>query len=535
MSTDDRLNRHLAAQARAISLAPADPAEIRRRGASRRGRRRVAVVACAAVLGVVATSVATIDDGGRDTSIASDSGTASVVPSSYDWTVVTPVRGLGYSRSQVHLASGAVYGLSTAPGAAGEDAHSEPPQLYRSDDGAEWATVELPDGFSPSYLAASGDTLYAIGTAPAGGDARKLVVAASDDGAGSWSELALPAEVEELDARYPGQISISQPTVAALDATHLVASVVVTTVVDVSRIPGSEGDITWEYTDDGIVVSPAGECPGPEAERGWACHDAAAPSTTSVGADGEANTGTVRQAEGAPGQARTYTWDELGVPAELRDHVHGRTYVYASADGSTFEPVTLPGGDLRGWGAEIVATEAGYHLFAGGSSDGAAPTTTVLRSADGFTWEPAGELAGSPQAAGVLAGQPAVTVFGAEGTTAVHVGRDDGSWAPVDLGALLDGSDGAGVYEVAFGPLGMAAVVGTTDGGDGAPELHLLHTADGVTFSRLEVQEAAGDPVGISSGVSVTADAIVLRLAEPSDGDDDTPPVQRVLVGTPTS
>ena len=56
---------------------------------------------------------------------------------------------------------------------------SGPPTLYRSDDGAEWSQVGPPDGVRTSALAASGDTLYALGTAPAGGGTRDLVVATS--------------------------------------------------------------------------------------------------------------------------------------------------------------------------------------------------------------------------------------------------------------------------------------------------------------------------------------------------------------------
>ncbi len=535
MSTDDRLSRHLAAQASTISLAPADPAEVKRRGARRRNRRRVAVVGCAAALALVATSVATLDAGDRDDSLALGSGEVSVDRSTYDWTVVTPTSGLGFSRSQVQLAGGALYGLSSAPGAAVEANQAEPPRLYRSDDGAEWEAVELPDELSASSLAASGDTLYAIGTAPAGGGSRDLVVVASSDRARTWSQLELPSEVRELDARHPGKVAISSLSIAARDATHLVASVVVTTVVDFSVVPESGGATRWEYTDDGLTVHAVEAC-SVGTSGGAACEDpAVAPSTTAVGPGGEITTDTVRQAGGEPDSIiGTYSWDELGVAPELRAMVRGRTYLYASDDGATFRPVDLPEG-TGGWGSQVVATDDGYHLFAPRSGTASQATTMVLRSGDGHTWTRSGELAGSPLRSGSLAGRPAVALYQPDGTTVLRAGLEDGSWATTDLSALLDGETGkVDVYEVAFGPLGLAAVVAVRDGDDAVPALHLLHSTDGVAFATVAVRDALADLDGHTSRLSVTADGIFLSLTGPPDDDDTTPPTQRVLVGTPT-
>src|SRR3546814_17184548 len=94
----------------------------------------------------------------------------------------SPNSGLGYSSDSAIVGS-SVYRLSTAPGPA-DDGRAYPAgsHLYRSDDGTEWSEVALPDGLQASALGASDGALYAIGTAPAGGAARELVVAASTAG-----------------------------------------------------------------------------------------------------------------------------------------------------------------------------------------------------------------------------------------------------------------------------------------------------------------------------------------------------------------
>ena len=162
MNDDDRLSRHLAASADAITLTPADPAAAVRRGTRRRNRRRAAIGGVAAVA-VAATTFSVLDR--QPTPVDSDLAAAGVVASPFDWTVVEPATGLGYSRSAT-LADGSLYSLSTAPGPYDEQSSFEP-HLYRSADGAEWAEVSLPDDMRASSIATDGGSLYAIGTAPA--------------------------------------------------------------------------------------------------------------------------------------------------------------------------------------------------------------------------------------------------------------------------------------------------------------------------------------------------------------------------------
>jgi hypothetical protein len=518
---DDRLHRALADQADAILLTPGDAGSVMRRGAARRNRRRGAVVAVAA-LAVVATSLAVVDRGEPDATV--DSGVAAtLVASPYDWTAVSPRSGLGYSGSVAEL-DGAVYRLSTAPGPVDPDAVTFEPHLYRSEDGAEWAEVSLPDGMRPSSLTASDGALYAVGTAPAGGDTRSVVVSASVDGASSWTSVTLPSDVAELESRFPGQVQVGQPMLAALDASHLVAAVTVSATPDIEALLPDEADpeAGWEITPEGVTLYRLEPCTDGEAAG-------CVPGPTStVAADPVAVDGaiTADRAASEPKVAGTYTWDELGIDPELRDLIVGRTYVYASDDGATFSRADLPEGTV-GSNGQVLATADGYWLVLSAQQRDAA-VTRVLRSADGRTWTGAGSLPGWVGAAGVLAGRLAVGVYGVEGPLTVQLSQADGSWLPLDLVQAV-GMDPtkAGVGELAFGPLGLAATVWEGE------EAYLVHSADGSTVSAVRLADHLTGPLGGVLGLDVSADAITVRVGGAVDDDPATPPTQQVLVGTP--
>lgn len=555
MTTDDRISRHLADQAGTLSLSPADPADIKRRGARRRHRRRGALVGTAAALAVLATSVAVVDRGDPDESVVLGNGELAVTPSAFDWTLVQPETGLGYGRSIVQTADGAVYGLSTAPGADGTDDGDFAPALYRSGDGAEWEPVALPDGVNVSSLGSSGDTLYAIGTAPAANGGRTLVVAAGDGG-GDWSQTELPGELADLEARFPGrQISISEPTVAARDDDEVVATVVVTANPDVpALLPEGVDSTNWETTPEGVVVYELVPCEneaedcfgvdprGVEAEERRAAaaeleaERPSGPSTSLVDPDGEVTTDTVRQAGWLEGgeqpmrlqESTRYTWDELGLDPELQELVGGRTFVYSSHDGGPFERSAVPS-ELSGYGSQLIRVDDGYRLFLGSHAEGSS-TTQVLRSSDGRTWADGGTVPGSPMSAGAIGGRAAVALFTDDGSSVVRVEQAGGTWSNLDLASAVDtGDTPVGVGEVAFGPLGMLAWAWTDNG---SPNGSLVHTTDGTNVSVIDVSDHLDG--GALLGLAVTADAFVARIGDGPDGDRSTPPTQRVLVGTPT-
>jgi len=520
MNDDDRLSRYLADQAGTITLTPGDPGAAARRGARRRNRRRAAIAGVATVA-VAASTFTVMDRGEPDAKVDSNlaASAAAVVASPFDWTVVAPEVGLGYSRSSA-LVDGAVYSLSTEPGPY-DDLGSYEASLYRSDDGTDWTEVAVPPGMRPSSLASSGDTLYAIGTAPAGGGGRDLVVSASTDGAASWSSVTLPADVAALEARHPGQIVISQPAVAATDATHLVASVVVSATPDVAALLPDEVDPNagWEINSEGVRLFELVPCDDEASEE---CSVYAEPAR-----DGKAVETLDDPEPMQPKVKATYTWDQLGLDPELRALIGGQTLVYVSDDGSTFEPATLPE-DSSGWGGQLVAADDGYRLYLGRALTSTA-TTQVLRSADGHTWTTAATLPGSPQSAGLLGDHPAVGMWVEEGGLQVQVEQPDGSYVALDLLAAVDGADGkAGVADLAFGPLGLAALVWADES---AGSTHLVHSVDGTSLSSVALSDHVGR--NIPMGISVTADAVFVRVDGPSDDDPATMPTQQVLVGTP--
>ena len=71
-------------------------------------------------------------------------------------------------------------------------------------------------------------------------------------------------------------------------------------------------------------------------------------------------------------------------------------------------------------------------------------------------------------------------------------------------------------------------------GGRDASVPHLVHSADGVHLSSVDLEDELGSATPNVIGLTVTADAIFVRIGGPVDDDPSTPPVQRVLVGTPT-
>jgi hypothetical protein len=526
VNDDDRLHRYLTDRAEGITLAPGNADAVVRRASRRRLRRRGVVLTSAAVLSVVGTT-AVLRHGDSDQSVHV-AGNPGAAPSTYHWSVVKPGHGLAYSNSQAELADGSVYSISSAPGPYDPNKANQGTGLYRTADGKEWAQVDGPSGVTPSDLAATGDDLYALGTAPAGGGA-KSVALATRHGGGDWTTVPLPDDLTALQARHPGQIAIGSLQLAAEDATHLVATVQVGTKLDPQQLRPELKDqnVRTTWTDTGLDVRPLPDCAA-NGDSPVAGADAEQVKAAGI----ECRTQAKDAAEGPVTQH--YSWDELGIDPELRTLVGGRTYAYATSDGHTFQPVDLPGA-AKTYPAGLVALPDGFHLILQDAASGA--TSTVLGSTDGRTWTPEGTLAGSPQSAGVLAGHLAVSTTAQDGTTDVQVRQADGSWHPLGLASAVPTSAGGSAFvgEVAFGPLGVAATAGTFHGKDGGLDhSYVLHSSDGSSVSVEDIGAALGSPRS-PVGILVTADAIAVRLSDPSPdaGKPGHVPTQTVLVGTP--
>ncbi|HEX6423080.1 MAG TPA: hypothetical protein VFZ79_06340 [Acidimicrobiales bacterium] len=521
--TVDRIAHYLHDRAAGIELPPADPARIARRAGRRRHVRRS--VACVAAATVVAGGSVTLAQRGGDARSEVTLDRAAATESPLDWALVEPTAGpIGVRTAATAFTDdGAVYTLSTAPAAEGASVGEvgEPATLYRSDDGAAWAPVRLPGDLWASSLASSGGTLYAVGTSPSGGGAT-YQVAVSGDGGATWSTTDVPSELAELQARYPGEVRTAQPTVAVHDGTVVVSAPVLAALQMDARLPGGLPGWadSWQPTDEGAVVYRSGECDGASLE---------ADSTVAVpcgGAD------TAQRSE-------TFTWAELGVDSDLRDLVlAGRTYVFVSHDGGEFSRADLGDAPVRSTtGSRVVATDDGFTLLL--SRPGSPERTAVLASSDGDAWRPDGELPGYLVDAGTVDGRAAVAVGTVpDPSTSVHLQQADGSWLAVDPRAALDDPHRADAVAVAFGPLGWAATMWVHDGGDGSTEteesrVEVVHSVDGTTLSPVPLDGLVERPALGEVGLTVTADAVVVRITEPGDGDPATVSSQQVVVGTP--
>ncbi len=566
MNETDRLHQYLQDRADMIALPEPEPAGIALRARRRRTVRLTGTITASVivVLGAIALISSTL--GSAPIDLASDHGTSSSLPAAaaLRWTTVDVPDGLGWSVDTVTMADGSLYGLSTAPGPDDPNATAPKPSvLYRSADGRSWQARTLPTGLSPTALATAGGNLYAVGTAPAGGNV-DLVVAASTDGAATWTAAHIPAPAAELRARYPNRISISSPVITTGSA-GIVAAVVVRADPDAARLLaplGVTSENQYQITVSGVDVFAAlpPNCDGPTTGTTPPGDASATPPSTipsggavpaaPPGTEGPQTTGSGPASASAaakrsvdckldPSQRAVtarYTWEQLGLDPALRPLVQGQVHLYHSTDGSTFDDVT-PTGTLFDGAGEVNALVGG--------SDGfrmvldAADHTSVRQvgSADGRTWASTGpDLSGWVQTSGTLVDRPAI-VLTTPTSVQLLTAAPGGGWATTDLGRAVgfstDENRPAAFQTVGFGRLGLVGILLlSTD-----PEHPLIvESRDGQTFTRRPVTELAGPGPWDPTGVVMNADAVTIRLAPipAPDATRTTPPgPERLLVGTP--
>jgi hypothetical protein len=527
---DDRISRALHQQADAITLTPADPTGTMRRGNRRRTRRRAGLAGAVAVVGVLATTVAVRDSGDQQLQLGS---AANAAASTYQWSVVSPRVGLGYGGypgTTAQLADGSIYSISTTPGVQSDPSKPASPALYSSSDGTEWDQRSLPSGSKTYDVAGAGDTLYGIGTAPSGG----IVVSASRDGAATWSTAAqLPDDLVQLKSRHPGQVVLNPPRIAAQDSTHLVVTVTAGANLDLTKLGHPEypqEQYRWAWDESGVQVFeiPRAEC-DPPAKLDTTDSTLAAEGVTSCRAD------AIQAKDASSDPVASFTYDDLGVTGELRELVGGKPFVYVTDDGATFQRADLAEALPASNGMRDVtplATPDGYRLFVTGYTDRGS-AASAFRSSDGHGWAADGSFAGGVSTVGVITGHPAAAVWTDQGGASLMV-EGDGGWTPVDLTHLVATAGGEESYlnSLAFGPLGVAGVVGVVDKESGRSHEYVVHSTDGVQFGVVDIRQHL-DGGGVVSGLVVTPDAIAVRVSKPNDGSTRTPPTQRVLVGTP--
>lgn len=577
---DDRLTRHLRGLAATIELRPGDPAAAVSRAARRRQRRRAGL---GAALGLVAVTTTVVAVGSRpDDELQAGSPFTPLAATEFDWAVVDPDVSATVGNAAV-TTDGTLYGLSTAPGRIDGDSPSDASRrvLYRSADGAEWTQTALPEDLWASDVTAAGDTVYAVGTGAAGGEAGALRLVSSGDGGATWEDLALPLDLAGLRARHPGEISVSGLDVAAGPA-GVVAAVTVQAAPNIeARVPaGVELDLDngWSWDTSGVTIygapeaaslptgAPPAAAPPPPPPAAVAPSAVPPPlaepaSEASTTVPAEASPAPVeaveerdqqpesRGAVGEPPVVATYTWAELGVEGELLELITPRVHLIAAPDGADFREVTVDvdAGRVSST-ATVLATPDGF-LALVQRFDEATDTESIrpFASVDGLAWEAAGpDLPGYLRSAGLLAGRPAVVTDeiprddggGGRVITTLRVQDPAGSWSAVDaLAPLLAGGADATELQVvgaSIGPLGAVVVVHRFEGGGGelaAGASTLVVSTTGADLTVVPVADHVEAPFASITGIIVTADAISATVVEtePGLGVAD----QRVLVGTP--
>lgn len=513
----DTLQQYFTDRAPHLEITGADVATIARRGRARRHRRNA--VRIGAVVGVLAIGGGIVVHGRTDDDQEVASRGAMVV-SPLEWTVVDAPQGIGGLGPfpSATTSDGSIYQLSTGPASA-SGAAANRRVLYRSSDEVTWTATDLPDRLSASSLAADGDRLYAVGTAPAGGGVG--VRLATSSGGTDWSSVEVPLDLAGLDDGFAGRVTTTATQVASARGTTVVA-VAVRGELDATALPaGIDLGDGWGVTATGIdTYQPCLEL------------DAAA---TTAPADAAARACKPDAADTGPEVARHWSWDELGLSAEQGALANGRTYLFAAADGQELTPAGVLAGSP--WQTALLVAPEGFWLVRD-QPDAGTPTTTALLSADGRDWSgPVTELAGYASAAGLVAGRPTI-VLQSDGRPELATLTPGGPQV-TDLGSALGGDrDGFVSSPVAIGPLGVAFTytTGLREDGTGGRTV-VVHTADGTSVAE---QELPAPPAGRTervNNVSVSADAITVRLNSypegTTPGDGGTRPTQRAFVGTP--
>ena len=504
MREDNRFDQYLSARAISIELPPASIASVMDRAARRHRHRRAAVSACAAVAVLTgALSVANLDGAPSTQDIVSRQAGPVLVESSLAWSAVTPKSALSWANSTVLGPSNALYSLSTAPGAVADEDGPVPATLYRSADGIEWMPTPLPDNLNPSSLAASDHLLYAIGTAPAGGNLRAVQLASTSAAGAPWSRVTLPINVATLESRYGVRIGLNRLTVAS-NGPRVVAGVRLQVNEGLERVlPAGADNGGYSLTETGIDVY-------------------SLPTFSDKDAP-------VARKMAAPELAASYTWEQLGIDATLRSLILGETHVFVSDDGTTFVEARLPE-PIRLLGA-LLSTADGFTVV--GATSAGESAIESWSSADGHAWMADGGVAtpGYPLASGTRRGRAIVVVGGqhqaGDQVATVKVQQSNGIWNELRVTDLMRryGVEGEMYASSAgVGPLGAAVVV-SQYGGDEKTHSYLVTTTDGIEASVIDLAPLVGD--GHAGDVRVTADAITVTV------NDNNASSVRLLVGTP--
>lgn len=539
MSVEDQIRSALHDGARGLSVAGRGPGAARDRARRLERRRRAAVPALLTTTVLAgAGAVAWVQSGPRGTAgIDAAAPGHALDADAFEWQPADI--GFGSYASTARADDGTYYVLSTAPGTRYED-HPDgavPQAIYRSSDGVHWEMTPVEGKPWIRSIAARGNGLYAIGTAPAAGGGIATQAAYSRDGGVSWTAADLVSTARTPTADVPLHSTTPEVSFAAGDA-GLVAIVQRRYWVDPNEVLAAAelADApAVEATAAGLVVS---KMKVPEECSSADSREVRVPSTTAPSSDPPAPDAVATGCEITAEGVRTIPWSDLGIESMESLTV---TEVFVSGDGAAWESL----GDTMGAGAgrvaSLVATPDGY--FAGveglySMMSDSAPLTS-FHSVDGRTWAPVEtDLPGGVVHLGAVGNRLVAVGFG--GTT-VYTSPDGGStWNGTALAPLVDPDGEYGdLWITGFdsGPLGTALLVSAMAPG---PEptggaTYLVMSGDGETWtaSRLDGRLSSGSERLWGGSVTVGNDSVSVTVGISSGSGADVTSEARTFLGTP--
>ena len=463
------------------------------RGRRRRRRRLVAETSVITAFAVLASTMLYRRVSTEPaTHVATPAGEVASPSSPFAWSLLDGDSAVGMMQSFATTAAGQLYALSSAPGVT--NANNQTQVLYASTDGHTWAQHALTSGLHLGGLSAIGDSLYAIGTAPAtvGFDA---VVAKSTDQGASWTTVTLPVERGTLASR-------------GLDVG----------VGPLRMVTGPTGTL--------VIAAPYAV----GLERLWPgglpTDEFLQPTVDGLMAQAKNGTGT------------TKTWAELGISPTDAAIVRGAPQLFFSSDGQTFARASIDV-DLSGMYIEAAFNLGGEFYVEGHAWTDKAnpPPATLLRSSDGSHWTTVVttglENLQWSSGADVLNGQ--VVLLGNSG---VYRSADGSSWTQQSLADLVGAAPGDEVsVNGAVGPAGVVATVMVSSPANPAapsdtapvatlspkavranlapPRQFLVASRDGVTFGTVPLEQLIGAYAPWVDSYSVDATAAYVHLQVP--------------------
>jgi len=523
--TRERLGRELRSAARQIRLEPGSELTVVKSGRKRRRRRnRLTALTAVAALGagtvvVVAQLSQPSDDsvqigesGGTTGDEATDEASvdepvdapattvttviaqpevvapsggqappAELVDSEMVWRVVEPdaaeAVGIALSaRPWTGFEEGIM--LSTAPGRSNDFT----PMFWRTADGITWTPHDLDapiGGRNHDQFVFDGGAVYAVGTAPgiAASAPNPLIAAWSDDDGATWHQTELPIDTN-ADLDVPGIRHVSYASsVHPLDGDGAIVLVQHHAGLDwdlVNRRLAELGHpVSTDFVDqDGVgvhVLADQSCVPQPTAP-------VVGPTTTTI-ATGP--TEYVAGDEFGGCELRTFTWDQLGIPAEAVALARPSQRAF-HVDGDSVREIELPASLLPRW-----------YVDSGDAPLVTADDGRVYRvTADGAVEE-------SDYPPGVWIGETATTEFaiGEQAQYAVAMPRQqigarsaDGDWRWTDWGSLAGDDSITSVIHPAVGPAGIVGVATATQDAI-AVQGGVTVSADGITLSRSSLRD----------------------------------------------